>query len=147
MRMKLTMSLREKQNLLIISDDDQVGRLVKKLFERDAKDSFDEILTAASSQQAEEICKYKPITSIISDYELGKNQPTGTVLIKDLRSKYSSIQAAYIYTGAPGAVEKSAEIDAVLLKTGLDFHKLIEAVVGSSLRSKLPNQTQLNRKE
>ncbi len=129
--MKSRMSLSKKECLLIISDDDQVGRLIKRLFERNAKTDFAEILTAINAEQADNICKLKAVTAIISDYELGKNQPTGPCLIKELRSKYKSIRAAYIYTGAPGGEDSFPGIDAILLKTGSGSHKLVEAVVST----------------
>ena len=112
--------------MLIVDDDDLVAKTAKRVIERNSLEKPDQILLASTPSQAEIILRAYRVTSVLCDYDLGKNQPKGTELVTRWRRQHASIQTAFIYTGSDvETVPKVHGIEAIFSKTSLTWAEAI----------------------
>ena len=87
---------KSKEILLIVDDDPQIRRMLMRLFQR----HFDLAFTAATPTDAERILQENRVTHILSDYDLGTENPRGTELIIGWRKRYPLIQRVLLLSGS-----------------------------------------------
>ncbi len=116
--------------LLLVDDDSLVLQLLSRVF----LPSFDEVLTATNSLDAEILVKTNHITHLVCDHDLGANEPNGLSLIPHFRKTRPEIERAVLFTGS-NITRKAvpSSIDRVVVKTA-DVDELYDAVLAGSRR-------------
>jgi CheY-like chemotaxis protein len=115
-------------NILAVDDDLLVLRMVSRVLKKYA----DRIFTAESAVEAERILVVESVQFVVCDYNLGPNVSPGTVVLEQLRRRFSSIEYAVIFTGEePPIVPSVPAADAVLHKSS-DMGLLCEMVERSA---------------
>ena len=101
------------QTLLIVDDDPQIRKMLVRIL----SDDFDEVIVAATPAEAERKLMVYTVTHLVSDFNLGQDQPPGTELVVRWRKRHRSIERAVLFTGADlTEVEVPAEVDQYFLK-------------------------------
>jgi DNA-binding NarL/FixJ family response regulator len=85
-----------KEILLVIDDEPQVRRMLKRFFSH----HFDAVITAGTPEEAEAILEQEDVTHIISDYDLCPQYSRGTELIMGWRRQYPSIRRVLLLSGS-----------------------------------------------
>ena len=99
--------------LLMVDDDLMAIRMLSRML----KKHYDEVYTATNPEEAEAILKNNSVSSLICDYNLGKDVPRGTDLITRWHGQYSSIKRFLLLTGEkPNTIELPPEVDSALYK-------------------------------
>ncbi len=102
------------QNMLLVIDD--VPEICN-IFQRSLKQSFPVIHVATCAAEASPLLTSEPITHIICDLFLGKNEPLGCELMEEWKKRKPNIRYVAILTGSNIDPQQSYDgVDAV-------FHK------------------------
>jgi ActR/RegA family two-component response regulator len=123
----MTCSVEKQRSLLIIDDD----RQILKLLRRQISVYFDYMETAETIGEAERHLQNHIFTHLISDLNLGPNEPNGFDIVTRLRKLFPGIQTAVVFTAqtpfgssipptVDKLVEKSADLDELFKALDLD---------------------------
>ncbi len=114
------------KTLLVVDDEAQVRRSLSRIL----SSMFDDILTAETAAEAEELLDEHTITHLISDHMLKKNGkgPYGAELVPKWRREHSSICRALLITGSDiKMIHAPPEVDKVLSKS-VSLEEILEAL-------------------
>jgi DNA-binding NtrC family response regulator len=82
--------------LLLVADE--VG--IRRTLPRSLNGEFDDIHTAGTAAEADEILSSHTVTHVVCDLYLGNGQPLGDELIRTWRRRWPAIQYAALFTGS-----------------------------------------------
>ena len=104
-----------RRRVLLAVDDSQS---MPRMYARILMAEFDEVLTANTPKEAEQLLRSNEVTHIICDYDLGKDEPTGVGLLSKWRIAYPTIVRAILITGTDlSLIDKTPpEIDSLIIK-------------------------------
>ena len=98
---------------LAVDDSEAILKSLERILAR----RFDEMHTATTPAEAEEILAAHPVTHLICDFRLGDDLPVGTELITDWCGRYPGIERAVIVSGSlRKEIVAPVEVDQVLGK-------------------------------
>jgi len=101
--------------VLVVDDSAFVLKSVARILSR----TFEQVLTAASPDEAEVQLAGQAVTHVVCDQVLGRDLPRGTDLVPEWRTRFPSIRRAIILTGSPLAEVPTVDgVDAILGKPG-----------------------------
>ena len=115
---------KQKEILLIVDDDPQVRKMLMRLF----KHHFDAAFTAATPADAERILQENKVTHILSDYDLGEENPRGTELIIEWRRRYPLIQRVLLLSGSKLSISKIPDEVDRFIEKGSEPREILEAL-------------------
>lgn len=114
---------------LVVDDEPIFCRSMSRLLGK----AFDEVHTAGSPDEAEQILEAHPVTHLVCDYRLGSDLPPGSVFVQRWREAYPGINRAVVLTGALDYYVRASEnIDSVRAK-GIDPDEVLRAVLGEAV--------------
>ena len=97
------------------------------MLKRSLSDCFDDLATAGTSGEAESYLERHPVSHLISDMNLGPDEPDGFEIVTRLRPRHPGIQRAVVFTGGVLPKTHPSEVDRVIQKSG-DLDELRRAL-------------------
>ena len=120
----MTLFPEKKTSLLIIDDDEQILRLLRRFLSK----HFDSLATAGKLGEAEQYLKNHNVTHLVSDLNLGPNEPNGFDIVTRLRRLYPDIHLAIVFTAEPSPPTPLPPAVDVLVRKNGSLDELFEAL-------------------